>query len=54
MPDIDKLINESELKCKKELDKVDELCYENSKKVLDAFHNHKYILIKLRVMDMEI
>ena len=40
MLDIDKLINESELKCKKELDKVDELCYENSKKVLDAFHNH--------------
>ena len=40
MIDIDKLIKEAELKCKKELDKVDELCFKNSKKVLDAFHNH--------------
>lgn len=40
MINIDKLIKNSEIKCQEELKKVDELCFFNSKKVLDAFHNH--------------
>ncbi len=40
MKNIDELIKESEIKCQDEFKKVDELCFLNSKKVLDAFHNH--------------
>lgn len=40
MINIDKIINDSETKCNKELEKIDQLCFKNSKKVLDAFHKH--------------
>ena len=40
MLNIDKLINEMELQCSSEFNKIDEMCFFNSKKVLDAFHNH--------------
>lgn len=35
------MINEAELKIKPILDKIDEVCYLNSKKVLDAFHKNR-------------
>ena len=40
MININKLIKDAENKCKEELNKIDEMCFLNSKKVLDAFHNH--------------
>ena len=38
--DVLKLVNESEIELKEEFAKLDDLCFKNSKKVLDAFHKN--------------
>lgn len=40
---LDKLIEETNLEIEKEIKKIDEIVYENSKKVLNAFHKEKLL-----------